>query len=135
MIRKIFGATALTAALVFTGAGVASAHECYIPDRSAQGDAGATHSQNWVTLDISELYMSAHEFLGGDPLTPEQVQQAVAMTAERGIPTTLTTFARDTLPKGKAPESHSTDGKGIDHYFHAFEDDLINIFLTVRGDI
>ena len=55
------------------------------------------------------------------------------MTAAEGIPTTLTTFARDTLPKGNAPESHSTDGKGIDHYFHAYEDDLIRIFFTVQG--
>jgi hypothetical protein len=135
MIRKIIGATALSAALVFAGAGVASAHECYIPHRSDEGNAGASHSKNWVTLDISELFVGAHEFLGGPALTPEQVQEAVAMTAAQGIPTSLTTFARDTLPKGNAPESHSTDGKGIDHYFHAFEDDLINIFLTVRGDI
>jgi hypothetical protein len=135
MIRKIIGATALSAALVFAGAGVASAHECYIPHRSDEGNAGASNSKNWVTLDISELFVSAHEFLGGDPLTPAQVQQAVAMTAAEGIPTSLTTFARDTLPKGNAPEEHSTDGKGIDHYFHAFEDDLIRIFLTVRGDI
>ncbi|KAF2412199.1 hypothetical protein B1729_16425 [Microbacterium sp. B35-04] len=135
MIRKIIGATALSAALVFAGAGVASAHECYIPHRSDEGNAGASHSKNWVTLDISELFVGAHEFLGGEALTPEQVQEAVEMTAARGIPTSLTTFARDTLPKGNAPESHSTDGKGIDHYFHAFEDDLINIFLTVRGDI
>jgi hypothetical protein len=133
MIRKIVGATALSAALVFAGAGVASAHECFIPDRSEKGNAGATHSKNWVALDISELFMSAHEFLGGPALTPEQVQEAVAMTAAEGIPTTLTTFARDTLPKGNAPESHSTDGKGIDHYFHAYEDDLIRIFFTVQG--
>ncbi|WP_203580551.1 hypothetical protein [Microbacterium hibisci] len=133
MIRKTVGAAALSVALVFTGAGVASAHECYIPHRSDQGNAGASHSKNWVTLDIIELFQNGHEFLGGPALTAEQVQEALAMAAEAGIPRTLTTFARDTLPKGNAPESHSTDGKGIDHYFHAYEEQLIGIFFTVQG--
>ncbi|MFE5409077.1 hypothetical protein [Microbacterium sp. NPDC056569] len=135
MIRKIVAASALSVTLVLAGAGVASAHECYMPNRSEQGNAGASHSKNWVTLEIADLFRSAHEFFGGAALTEAQVQEAVAMAAAQGIPTTLTTFARDTLPKGNAPESHSSDGKGIDHYFHTFEEDLITIFLTVRGDI
>lgn len=135
MIRKTIAAAALSAGLVLAGAGAASAHECFIPERSAQGNASSTHSQNWVTLHVAELYGFAHELVGGAALTPAQIEEAVAMTAAEGIPTSLSTFTRDTLPKGKAPESHSSDGKGIDHYFHAYEDDLIRIFLTVRGDI
>lgn len=133
MLKKSIAAATLAVGLVLGGAGAASAHECWIPDRSDRGDAGATHSQNWATLHVSELYAFAHEFLGGAPLTPEQIDQAVAMTAEAGIPTSLTTFTRDTLPKGKGGPDHSSDGKGIDHYFHTYEGQLVEIFLTVQG--
>ena len=133
MLKKSIAAGVVTVGLVLGSAGAASAHECFIPNRSDQGNAGASHSQNWVTLHISELFTTAHEFLGGPALTPAQVDQALGMAADAGIPATLTTFARDTLPKGKGvPEGHSTDGKGIDHYFHLYEADLIGIFLEVQ---
>ncbi|HEX5858731.1 MAG TPA: hypothetical protein VFY91_11545 [Microbacterium sp.] len=133
MLKKSIAVGVLTVGLVLGSAGAASAHECFIPNRSEQGNAGSTHSKNWVALEISELFASGHVFFGGPALTPAQVEQAVAMAADAGIPTTLTTFARDTLPKGKgAPESHSTDGKGIDHYFHLYEADLFAIFQEVQ---
>ena len=133
MLKKSIAAATLAVGLVLGGAGAASAHECWIPDRSDQGDAGATHSKNWATLYISELFASAHEFLGGAPLTPAQVDEAVAMADASGIPTSLTTFTRDTLPKGKGGPDHSSDGKGIDHFFHTYEGQLVEIFLTVQG--
>lgn len=134
MLKKTIAAAALSVGLVLAGTGVASAHECYIPNRSDQGNANATNSGNWFTLHIEMLYATAHEFLGGDPLTPEQLAVAVAMTEEAGIPTSLTTFTRDTLPKGKgAPESHSSDGKGIDHYFHTYEAQLTEIFYAAQA--
>ncbi|WP_194409077.1 hypothetical protein [Microbacterium cremeum] len=133
MLKKSIAAATLTVGLVLGGAGVASAHECWIPDRSDRGNAGSTNSQNWATLYISELFASAHEFLGGAPLTPAQVDEAVAMAEAAGIPTSLTTFTRDTLPKGKGGPDHSSDGKGIDHFFHTYEAQLVEIFLTVQA--
>jgi hypothetical protein len=130
MWRKSIAAAALTCGLVLAGGGVASAHECFIPNRSDQGNANATHSKNWATLNIDELFATAHEFLGGDPLTEEQVEQAVSMAADAGIPTSLTTFTRTTLPAGKG--GSPSDGKGIDHYFVTYEADLIAIFLEVQ---
>lgn len=134
MLKKTVTAGVLAVGLVFASAGAASAHECFIPERSEQGNANSTHSQNWVTIHITELYSTAHEFLGGPALTPAQLDAAVAMTAEAGIPTSLTTFARGTLPKGKGvPESHSSDGKGIDHYFHTYESQLVGIFFAAQA--
>ena len=131
MWRRSIAAAALTCGLVLAGGGIASAHECFIPNRSDQGNANATHSKNWATLHIDELFATAHEFLGGDPLTPEQVQQAVTMAADAGIPTSLTTFTSKTLPAGKG--GSPSDGKGIDHYFETYEGDLIAIFFAVQG--
>ncbi|UWF78216.1 MULTISPECIES: hypothetical protein [Microbacterium] len=133
MIRKTIATAGLTAVLVLAGTGVASAHECYIPDRSAQGNTNATHSGNWETLELAGLFATAHEFLGGPALTPAQVDYALGLAEEQGIPLSLTTFLRDTLPKGKAPAEHSSDGKGIDHFFATYEGQLVSIFFEAQA--
>ena len=130
MWKKSIAAAALTCGLVLAGGGVASAHECFIPNRSEQGNAGATHSKNWATLHIDELFATAHEFLGGPALTEDQIQTAVSMAADAGIPTSLTTFTKFTLPRGGG--GSPSDGKGIDHYFETYEDALIGIFFEVQ---
>jgi hypothetical protein len=44
MLRKTFVIAALTTGLVLGSAGVASAHECFIAQRSATGTTASTHS-------------------------------------------------------------------------------------------
>ena len=136
MLIKPTATLALAAALVVAGAGSASAHECFVANRSDKGNAGASHSANWYTLQVSELFASAHLFVPGieEPLTAAQVDAAVAMTAEAGIPTGFTLFERFTIPRS-ADEleqlgSASADGKGIDHFFVAYGDQLMAIALA-----
>ena len=137
MIRNTLVAGALTAGLIVTGGGVASAHECYIANRSDKGNAGASHSANWYTLHLSELYTNAHFFLGGEPLTPAQVSEAVSRAEAAGIPTSVTLFERFTIPRNldelEAVPSKATDGKGVDHFFSKYGDQLVGIFFSVRG--
>ncbi|MDT0165211.1 hypothetical protein Q9R32_06565 [Actinotalea sp. AC32] len=134
---KILTTLALTGALMATGVGAASAHECFIANRSDQGDAGASHSKNWYTLEVAELYSSAHLFLGTEPLTEAQVAEAVELTSERGIPTSFTVFERFTIPRSTAElealSSKSADGKGVDHFFVAYGDAIIGIVFEVLG--
>lgn len=133
MLKKSLTAGVLAVGLVFAGAGAASAHECFIPNRSDQGTAGSANSGNWIPVHISEIYATAHEVVGGEPLTPEQIAQAVALSEEAGIPTSFTIFAKAHLPNGKGvPESHSGDGKGIDHFFSTYVTQLVTIVETVR---
>lgn len=131
MIRRTTTTLALAAALVVSGAGAASAHECYVANRSAQGNAGASHSANWYTLQVAELYSSVHFFMPEmfpQALTEEQVAEAVAMTAEAGVPTSFTVFEKFTIPRNVAEGSaKSTDGKGIDHFFAGYGEQLIGI--------
>ena len=53
---------ALAAALVLTvGVGSVAAHECYVVNRSAQGNAGASHSQRWFTLTLEQLFSETED--------------------------------------------------------------------------
>ena len=122
MLRTTVLTATLTSALLVGGAGAASAHECFIAKRSATGTAAAAHSANWYVLQVSDLYASAHLFAPVEPLSPEQLDAAVRLTAERGIPTSFALFERFTIPRNLADlheleqlPAKSADGKGVDH--------------------
>jgi hypothetical protein len=137
MFRKTAATLALTVGLVGIGAGAASAHECYVANRSAQGDAGASHSENWYTLQLEELFRSGHNFLGGPALTDAQVATALAMAGEQGVPSSFTLFERFTIPRSQSEleqiSSKSSDGKGIDHFFLKYGDAIVGIFFAAQG--
>jgi hypothetical protein len=58
---------AVTAAVVVGTSGTAYAHECFIANRSAQGNASATHSDRWVTVTV-EGFVNSPDFPPGvDP--------------------------------------------------------------------
>ncbi len=136
MIGKTVFTLALSTALVGGSSGVASAHECFIANRSAQGNAGAAHSSNWSTLTLADLFSHAHLFLGTNrALTPAEVNRAVSAAAAQGIPTSFTIFERHMLPRSveKMEEitSKSSDGKGVDHFFVAYGEDIIGIYFDI----
>ena len=137
MFRKTAATLALTVGLVGIGAGAASAHECYVANRSAQGNAGASNSANWYTLHLEELFRSGHEFLGGPALTDAQVQTALAMAADQGVPSSFTLFERFTIPRSQGElaevSSKSSDGKGIDHFFARYGDTIVGVFFAAQA--
>ena len=128
MIRKTLLTLALTAGMVGGTAGIASAHECFVAKRSAQGNAAATNSANWYTLELAELFATGHLFFQTDALTPEQVDWALAQAAAAGVPTSFTLFERLTIPSG--PGGDPTDGKGIDHFYTGYGDTIVGIFFA-----
>ena len=133
MLRTTFVTAALTTGLVLGTTGVASAHECFIANRSAAGTAGATHSANWEQLTLHDLFSHLPPFL--PQLTPGQVDQAVALAEHQGIPSSVALFGKHTIPlsqDGWSPKSG--DGKGVDHFFSAYGDRLIGIVMTVSAD-
>ena len=137
MFRKTAATLALTVGLVGIGAGAASAHECYVANRSAQGNAGASNSANWYTLHLEELFRSGHEFLGGPALTDAQVQTALAMAADQGVPSSFALFERFTIPRSQGElaevSSKSSDGKGIDHFFAKYGDTIVGVFFAAQA--
>ena len=128
MLKKTLTAAALTGALVVGSAGVASAHECFIVNRSERGNVAAASSANWEAVPLSALFGDAHRFFKGPALTPTQVAQAVQLAEAQGLPSTITFFMRDTIPQG-APERAKDDFKGVDH-FDAHIDTLAGIYWS-----
>jgi hypothetical protein len=137
MIRKTVLTLVATTGLLAAGAGAASAHECFIANRSAQGNAGASHSANWYTLQMSDLFAEAHLFFGGEPLTEEQLAWALAETEAQGIPLSVTMFERFTIPRSvdelEGLSTKSGDGKGVDHFFASYGDALFGIFAAAQA--
>jgi len=137
MIRKTMLTAVTTVGLLATGVGAASAHECFIANRSAQGNAGASHSANWYTLQMSDLFSEAHLFFGGDPLTEEQLAWALEQTEAQGIPLSVTMFERFTIPRSvdelEGLSTKSGDGKGVDHFFASYGDALFGIFSAAQA--
>jgi hypothetical protein len=136
MIRKTLLTLVATTGLLTAGAATASAHECFIANRSAQGNAGASNSANWATLEMADLFAEAHNFFGGEPLTEAQLETALQMTEEQGIPLSLTTFTRFTIPRSLDEfdelSAASGDGKGVDHFFATHGEQLYVIFTTAQ---
>jgi hypothetical protein len=138
MHARRFAVVAATSLALLVPAGTALAHECFNASRSAKGNAGADHSPRWLTVHLSEFF--------GDPsvgLSEAQQQQALALAAARGIPSSFTIFiGTHTIgsnPKTGEPtpafgrNGKAVDGKGIDHIFPRFGEQLIAIVIEVGG--
>jgi hypothetical protein len=133
MFKKVMtyaGATVgLTAALVLGSGAAAFAHECYNPSRSDQGDAAAgSNSQAWYTLVLVDLEAGL--------ITQEQADCVVATYAETGAPWTFTVMVKGAVGQDGVIAEHNpngylaTDGKGIDHAFDAYGDEIFGSYAA-----
>ncbi|HZW42722.1 MAG TPA: hypothetical protein VFE99_10470 [Agromyces sp.] len=124
----------LAAALVLGTGAAAFAHECYNPSRSDQGNASAgANSQAWFTLVVSDA-------IQGDAdsgfITQEQadcIQDAYAAT---GAPASFTLMVKGAVGQDGVIADHNpngflaTDGKGIDHAFDAYGEQIFGSYAT-----
>ena len=67
MPRRFLASVALAAAAVLVMTSTAFGHECFIANRSAQGNANVTHSDRWVTLSVAGFAHSPDFPPGVDP--------------------------------------------------------------------
>ncbi|GGI44836.1 hypothetical protein BCL57_000660 [Agromyces flavus] len=118
------GAGVALAAIGVLGTGAAAyAHECYNASRSDKGNAGASHSQVWFTLNITDA-------LAGDIesgfITQEQADCIFDAYTAGGGPASFTIMIKgangqDGVIAANNPNDwHATDNKGIDHFFEAY---------------
>jgi hypothetical protein len=79
---------------------------------------------------LADLFSNLPPFL--PQLTPAQVDEAVALAEAQGIPSSVALFGQLTIPASQDEWSpKSGDGKGVDHFFSAYGDRLIDIVMTV----
>lgn len=111
-------------ALTLTTVGGAFAHECYVANRSAQGNAMAgTHSQAWETVSLDTILT---QFIG----VPADVAACVeAKAPAAGIPDSFVFGAKQAQGQGgviaennpnMTADRLAADGKGIDHAEDAY---------------
>jgi hypothetical protein len=136
MIKRAARASVLAAALVALTAGTTFAHECFNASRSAQGNAGATHSANWSTESVAGLFAEIHFFgIPGVTEALSESQQEVALDAalEMGVPAEVTIFTgKITIgANGKAftEGGKAADGRAIDHFFAAHGQSIVTAYF------
>jgi len=132
-ITNVGAGVALAAALALGSGAAAYAHECYNASRSDQGNAKAgEHSQAWFTLVVADA-------INGDVesgfITPEQATCIEAAYMATGAPSSFTVMVKgavgqDGLIAGHNPNTmHAADGKGIDHLFAAYGEQIMGSYL------
>ena len=106
MRKTLITIGALAASLVM-GAGVASAHECYITSRSARGDLSAgLNSKAWTILTVADLAGFA------PPGTDSACFEAYWLA--NGGPASFTVRADKTIGEGSS-NPNLANGKGLEH--------------------
>ncbi|MEW5990327.1 MAG: hypothetical protein AB1736_03145 [Chloroflexota bacterium] len=132
MIRSALLATLMLA----VSATSAFAFECVVVNRSATGNEHATASGRWITVTLEQLYSETEDF-GLPDLTEAQVAYAVALAESWGVPDSFT-FRSDTIllegASGWQNGDHATDGKGIDHFFDVYGDQLLGALFAALAD-
>ena len=135
-MRVIVRSAALALAIMVIPLASVAAHDCFVVNRSANGDAHAAGSQAWTSFTLTDLYEETEAF-GFPDLTPAQVDYAVALATSLGVPASVTTRADKTLlesASGWQKGDHSTDGKGIDHFFDVYGERIIGaLFAAVQN--
>ena len=117
--RRASAASALVAGLLVVSAGAASAHECFVANRSDQGNAAVgAHSQAW---DLVTLDTVLTEFIG----LPSDVAACVeAKAPAAGVPSEFVFGGKQAVGQGGviaennpnfAAKGLGANGQGIDH--------------------
>ena len=131
-MRTVVSSLALAAVIGLVPLASVAAHDCFVVNRSANGDAHAAGSQAWTSFTLTDLYQETEQF-GFPDLTPAQVDYAVALATSLGVPASVTTRADKTLlesASGWQKGDHATDGKGVDHFFDVYGDRIIGALFA-----
>ena len=113
MKRRTMAVVAMSTTAVLGVANTAYAHECFIANRSAQGNAGATHSENWITVTVEDFVNSPDFPPGVDP------DCFLEFWSDNGGPEGFTVRSDKTIGEDSA-NPNLGNGTGLDHIEDAF---------------
>lgn len=128
------GAGVALAAVAVLGTGAAAyAHECFNPNRSEQGNAGASNSEAWLTVHISELTFG---------LSEEDASCVLDAYAATGAPESFTIHVKGANGQGGTigannpnHDTKAADGKGIDEIFAAYGGQIMGSFEACGAEL
>lgn len=124
-LTNVAAGVALAAAGVLATGAAAYAHECFNPNRSEQGNAGASNSESWLTVHVAELTMGLPE---------EDATCVLDAYAATGAPASFTIKIKGangqggTVGSNNPHEEKAADGKGIDEVFAAHGAEIAGSF-------
>lgn len=143
MIKRIARASVLATALVAVTAGAALGHECYVVNRSSQGNmAAGTNSNAWLYVDLPGLAMFLSD--PSDPqalpaLTESQLGYFVTRAQQLGVPSDIAIFLGGRPQSGGftiagdaagfMKNGKGSDGSGMEHFFAAHIDSVITAYM------
>jgi hypothetical protein len=132
-MRRFLVGLILAGSLTAVAAPAALGHECTIASRSAQGDAGALHSSNWIRLGLADIFGFINFAVGGPPLTAGQITWAVNEAIAEGLPAGGWVIRSDkTIGEGSA-NPNLANGKGLDHLVDAVGGQIVGIYFQALG--
>jgi hypothetical protein len=135
-MRRFALSLVLAGSLLAVAAPAVLGHECTIASRSAKGDAGAQHSANWGRLTLADIFGFIHTVIpggGARPLTAEEIDQAVAMAIDAGLPADgWVTRTDKTIGEG-SNNPNLANGKGLDHLADSAGPTLVGIYFQIAG--
>jgi hypothetical protein len=132
-MRRLLIALVLAGSMSSVAAPAVLGHECYIANRSAQGDAGALHSGSWARLSLSDIFGFVNQFVGGPALTPDQITWAVNTAIAQGLPADGWVVRSDKVIGENSSNPNLANGKGLDHLGDTFGPQLIGIYFAALG--
>ena len=127
MMTNVGAGVALAAAAALGTGAAAYAHECFNPNRSEQGNAGASNSQVWLTVHVEELTMG---------LPADDAECVLDAYAATGAPMSFTIMVKGANGQGGTIASNNphpekaSDGSGIDQVFAAHGADIAGSFAA-----
>ena len=132
-MRRLGLSIVLAGSLLAATATAVLGHECVIASRSAQGDTGALHSADWGRLTLQDVFGFIGPEVGGRPLTPEEIDQAVAMAIDAGLPADgWVTRTDKTIGEG-SKNPNLANGKGLDHLVESAGPTIVGIYFSIVG--
>jgi hypothetical protein len=132
-VRRTIAASVLAVVVLGGTASVALGHECYIANRSAQGDAGALHSGVWVRITMADIFGFINEIVAGPPLSQSQIDWAVTEAVNEGLPVDGWVVRSDKTIGENSNNPNLANGKGLDHLADTYGGQLIGIYFAALG--
>ena len=133
-MRRLFASLVLSATLLAVAVPIVAAHECVISSRSAHGNTGADHSDRWAPLALSRrVRLHPHGGPDGDPLTPDQIDEAVEIAVDQGLPADGWLVRIDKTIGEGSKNPNLANGKGLDHLEGLVGEQIVGIYFQVVG--
>jgi hypothetical protein len=148
VLKRIVRASFLAATLTALTAGATLAHECYVVNRSAHGNAAAgTHSKAWIYVELPDLaaFMSDPSSEDALPqLSPSQLEYFVARAQELGVPSNIGLFVGGRphtggftiagAADGFVKNGKGADGSGMEHFFAAHFENVVTAYMEALAE-